>query len=89
MQNEKIAAQLALHPLRSIPSSSSGQIRKWHQGKVNLLMLCLTLLRLPTMLQIARFVKVYRSHKLCRNHHSHKGCGNASGISPSYKGYGN
>ena len=31
MQNEKIAAQLALQPLRSIPSSTSGQIRKWHQ----------------------------------------------------------
>ena len=31
MQNKKIAAQLAMPPLRSIPSSTSGQIRKWHQ----------------------------------------------------------
>ena len=31
MQNKKIAAQMALQPLRSIPSSTSGQIRKWHQ----------------------------------------------------------
>ena len=37
---------------------------------------------------IARFVKVYCSHKLCRNVPSHNSCGNASGISPSYKGCG-
>ena len=37
----------------------------------------------------ARFVKVYRSHKLCRNVHSHNSCGNASGKSPSCKGCGN
>ena len=34
----------------------------------------------------ARFVKVYRSQKLCRNVPSHNSCGNASGISHSYKG---
>ena len=27
---------------------------------------------------IARFVKVYRSDKLCGNDHSHKFCGNAA-----------
>ena len=38
---------------------------------------------------LAQFVKVYRYHKLCRNVHYHNSCGNASGISPSYKGCGN
>ena len=38
-------------------------------------------------IQNARFVKVYRSHKLCRNVPSHSSCGNASGISPSNKGF--
>ena len=33
------------------------------------------------VLQNTRFVKVYRSQKLCRNNQSHKRCGNASGIS--------
>ena len=37
----------------------------------------------------ARFVKVYRSLKLCRNIRSHNSCGNASGISHAYKGCGN
>ena len=37
----------------------------------------------------ALFVKVYRSHKLCGNCCYHKGCGNAGGMSPSYKCYGN
>ena len=37
----------------------------------------------------ARFVKVYRSHKLCRNIHSHNSCGNARGISPFYRDCGN
>ena len=36
--------------------------------------------------KMARFVKVYRSHKLCRNVCSHNSYGNANGISPSYKG---
>ena len=34
-------------------------------------------------------VKVYHSHKLCRNVPFHNSCGNASGISPSYEGCGN
>ena len=36
-----------------------------------------------------RFVIVNWPHKLCRNVHSHNSCGNASGISPSYKCCGN
>ena len=39
--------------------------------------------------KMARFVKVYRSHKLCRNVCSHNSYGNASGISHAYKGRGN
>ena len=39
--------------------------------------------------EVARFVKVYRSHKLCRNVCSQNSCGNASGISHAYKGHGN
>ena len=35
-----------------------------------------------------RFVKVYFSHNLCRNVPSRNSCGNASGISPFYKGCG-
>ena len=31
MHNKRMAAQLASHPLRSMPSFTSGQIRKWHQ----------------------------------------------------------
>ena len=37
----------------------------------------------------ARFVKVYRSHELCRNVGSHNSCGNASGIIHACKGRGN
>ena len=37
----------------------------------------------------ARFVKVYRSHKLCRNVHSHNRCWNASGITHALNGCGN
>ena len=40
-------------------------------------------------MQLARFVKVYRSHKLYRNVCSQNSCGNASGISHAYKGRGN
>ena len=42
-----------------------------------------------TIQDLSRFVKVYRSHKLCRNHHSYKGFGNASGNCSSYNGCGN
>ena len=37
----------------------------------------------------ARFVKVYNFHKLCRNVRSHNSCGNARGISTSFKDCGN